>query len=385
MAFYCACGFIQINLQDTTGIELLLKTIADTLCDKNAEGFAWIVPESEEHCIIPLMKLCSGSLLNTPKEVVQNNDEEPEPAKGGGSGSLPNSGKEVVEIQNDLDNASNAGDSSNVFPWCQYPPSSISDVDEVPVSALLTNMDLEEAFAGLDLLNKLLPPPLGFLVSPEKMQCSGELVAHARLNHRKSGSKVESILIHTKKVHKLRYIHPHTQWVPDPNHKRLRNINDSPGKRMKQMQAPGYWEVIFHGETQPMQSDEESVSQFKKGLLDEVKRLRCGFVDIPLGDFEELHLHSYPNLMVPEALSVYFFQLEGEDLCVSKSLASALYAIGFEGAAEAIYHYGESQLRGGTVDAIRKVGQYTETQLPQWITRKVLKNPHTFDWKLLQE
>jgi hypothetical protein len=33
----------------------------------------------------------------------------------------------------------------------------------------------------------------------------------------------ESILIHTKKVHKLRYIHPpHTQWVPDPHHKRLR-------------------------------------------------------------------------------------------------------------------------------------------------------------------
>jgi hypothetical protein len=31
------------------------------------------------------------------------------------------------------------------------------------------------------------------------------------------------------------------------------------------------------------------------------------------------------------------------------------------------------------------MGQNTETQLPQWITRKVLKNPHMFDWKLLQE
>jgi hypothetical protein len=89
--------------------------------------------------------------------------------------------------------------------------------------------------------------------------------------------------------------------------------------------------------------------------------------------------------MVHEAPSVYFVLSEGEDCCVSKSLASALYAICFEGAAEAINHSGKSQLRGGTVDAIRKVGQYTETQLPQWITRKVLKNPHTFDWKLLQE
>jgi hypothetical protein len=47
----------------------------------------------------------------------------------------------------------------------------------------------EEAYAGLDLLNNLLPPPLGLLVSPEKMRCSGELVAYARLNHSKSGGK----------------------------------------------------------------------------------------------------------------------------------------------------------------------------------------------------
>ncbi len=105
----------------------------------------------------------------------------------------------------------------------------------------------------------------------------------------------ESILIRIEKVHKLRYIHPRTQWVPDPHHKRLRNINDSPGKRMKQIQAPGYWEVIFHGETQPMRTENKFVCQFKKGFLDEVKRLRCGFVDIPGGDFKESHLHNYPT------------------------------------------------------------------------------------------
>jgi hypothetical protein len=192
MALYRACGFLHINLQDTTGIELLPKTIADTLCEENAQGFAWIVPESEEHCIIPLMQLCSGSLLDTPKEVVQDNNEEPEPRKDGGSGSLPKSGNEVVDLQNDLDNASNAGGSSNVFLWSRYPPS-ISDVDEAAVSALsalLTNVDMEEAYAGLDLLNNLLPPPLvSLLISPEKMRCSGELVTHARLNHSKSGGK----------------------------------------------------------------------------------------------------------------------------------------------------------------------------------------------------
>jgi hypothetical protein len=65
MEFYQARGFCQINVQDTTGIELLPKTIAGSLMDKTTGGFAWILPESEDHCIIPLIKLSSGSLLNS--------------------------------------------------------------------------------------------------------------------------------------------------------------------------------------------------------------------------------------------------------------------------------------------------------------------------------
>jgi hypothetical protein len=135
------------------------------------------------------MQLCSGSLLNTPKEVVQDKENEGIYAdKDGGSGSLLISAKEVLEIQKDLDNASNGGGSINVFLWCQYPPS-ISDLDDAPVSELLINLDMEEVYAVLDLLSNLLPPPLGLLVSPEQMQCSGELVSHARLNHSKKGGK----------------------------------------------------------------------------------------------------------------------------------------------------------------------------------------------------
>jgi hypothetical protein len=193
----------------------------------------------------------------------------------------------------------------------------------------------------------------------------------------------ESILIQTKKVHKLRYVHPHTQWVPDTHHKRLRSNNVSSGKGMRPIQTPGHWEVIFHGETQPVSMGDDFVSQFKKGFLDEVKRLRCGFVDIPVGDFKESHLHEHPKLMVTGAPPVQFVQSEGEDLCVSKSLASALHALGFVKVSESINYYGEGQLRGGTVDALRKVGQYAETQLPHWITRKVLKRPQMFDWQQL--
>ncbi len=53
-------------------------------------------------------------------------------------------------------------------------------------------------------------------------------------------------------------------------------------------------------------------------------------MDIPVGNFKVSHLHKHQNLLVPaEALRVHYYdQSEGEYLCVSKSLASALNAIG---------------------------------------------------------
>jgi hypothetical protein len=48
---------------------------------------------------------------------------------------------------------------------------------------LLTNADLEEAFAGLDYLNNLLQPPFSDLVLPDQLQGSGEIGSEARLDH----------------------------------------------------------------------------------------------------------------------------------------------------------------------------------------------------------
>ncbi|KAI2501434.1 hypothetical protein MHU86_13024 [Fragilaria crotonensis] len=153
--FYQACGFRQINLQDTTGIEFLPKTIADTLMDETTGGFAWIVPESEEHCIIPLMKLSSGSLLNSAAnsaavEVVESNSdvisatrndgspravvESEEESKinivaksSGGSPSLVSSDVlEIVQSNNETVSARNDGSNTRkTFVWCQYPSSTI--------------------------------------------------------------------------------------------------------------------------------------------------------------------------------------------------------------------------------------------------------------------
>ena len=42
------------------------------------------------------------------------------------------------------------------------------------------------------------------------------------------------------------------------------------------------------------------------------------------------HVHQHPNLIVPWAPLIQFRQLDGQDLCAPKSLASALYALGFK-------------------------------------------------------
>ena len=77
-------------------------------------------------------------------------------------------------------------------------------------------------------------------------------------------------------------------------------------------------------------------------------------MDIPVGDFKGSHLQQHPNLQIQNAPKVHFVQSEdGDDLCVSKSLASALYALeDFKEEATRLNKYGERDLKGGTLDAI---------------------------------
>ncbi|KAI2509656.1 hypothetical protein MHU86_4776 [Fragilaria crotonensis] len=156
--FYQACGFRQINLQDTTGIEFLPKTIADTLMDETTE---------EESKINIVAKSSGGSpslVSSDVLEIVQSNNE-------------------TVSARNDGSNT------RKTFVWCQYPSSTIDLQDDVASGALLTNADLEEAFTGLDYLNNLLPPPFGDLVLPDQLRGFGEMGSQERLDHSKSGGK----------------------------------------------------------------------------------------------------------------------------------------------------------------------------------------------------
>ncbi len=103
---------------------------------------------------------------------------------------------------------------------------------------------------------------------------------------------------------------------------------------------------------------------FGDAFAHELKSSVRGFVDVPVGDFKPSHLHLHPHLEVPGAPPVQYTQKDGKDLCVSRSLASALYPLGFKKEAEEIDLFGEEILKGAVVDVLDCVMQHARTILP---------------------
>ena len=64
---------------------------------------------------------------------------------------------------------------------------------------------------------------------------------------------------------------------------------------------------------------------------------------------------------------------------MSKSLASALYPLGFEKEAEEIDFYGEEVLKGAVVDALDRVMQHARKILPNWVV--IERIPTCLDWQ----
>jgi hypothetical protein len=66
---------------------------------------------------------------------------------------------------------------------------------------------------------------------------------------------------------------------------------------------------------------------FGNVIIKELKMSPGGWVDVPVGDYWPSHLHKHPNLKVIGAPKVNFNHSDGNDLCVSKSFASALHIL----------------------------------------------------------
>ena len=118
---------------------------------------------------------------------------------------------------------------------------------------------------------------------------------------------------------------------------------------------------------------------FGNAFTDELKISRRGFVDVPVGDNKPSHLHLHPHLEFPGAPPVRYTQSNGKDLCVSKSLASALFPLGFTKEAEQIDCFGETILKGAVVEALDRVMKHARMILPRWIV--IEKVPRCFDWE----
>jgi hypothetical protein len=152
-------------------------------------------------------------------------------------------------------------------------------------------------------------------------------------------------------------------------------LMDNPPKKKTKVQASWLGKTV-KGETVPL--DEEFVrTAFGDMFTNEVMGLKRGFVDIPVGDYKPSRLADYPNLFSSDAYPMKFMQQEGKDLCVSKSLASALYAMGWHEVAIEVDAYGEEILNGAVVEAIERVGKFTRKLLPNWVTMRLL--PKNFD------
>ena len=51
--------------------------------------------------------------------------------------------------------------------------------------------------------------------------------------------------------------------------------------------------------------------------------MKCGLVDIPVGDFKVSHFQEHPKLHVHGLPIVHFVQSDGEELCVSNLMATS--------------------------------------------------------------
>ena len=152
-------------------------------------------------------------------------------------------------------------------------------------------------------------------------------------------------------------------------------------RKQKRITIDEHWIVRFwDGRSLKVSIDDTFVTDnFSVKFLEELRRTRKGFVDIPVGDSKPSFLHQCPNLNVAGAPTIKYVQGSNEDLCISYSLASAFHNLGFVEEAHQIAEFGRDNCLGGTVDGLHKVTQFAKKVLPNWI--EMHRKKLDFDYK----
>ena len=95
-------------------------------------------------------------------------------------------------------------------------------------------------------------------------------------------------------------------------------------------------------------------------FINEVMGLKRGFVDIPVGArLQAFTISRISEPFLKLSISNEIRATGREDLCMSRSLASALYAMGWHEAAIKVDGLGEEILNGAVVEAIDRVSKFT--------------------------
>ena len=145
--------------------------------------------------------------------------------------------------------------------------------------------------------------------------------------------------------------------------------------------VPGVWyaKLADSDVKECIVQEEFLVEKFGKVYVDEVKKMNRGFVDVPVGEHKPSSLQNYPHLRVSGAPILQYRQSAGQDLCVSKSFASALFALGFVKEAEIISDFGEDILPGKITNALMQIQKKAISVLPSWLQPR--KMPRKFVWQ----
>lgn len=167
------------------------------------------------------------------------------------------------------------------------------------------------------------------------------------------------------------------KMVPQtPTNFAARVMEDTPRKPIT---IPARWTgKTMDGKNVTLEEDFVRMS-FGDAFANELKKCNRGFVDIPVGDFKASHLDQHPNLKVIGGPIVNYVHSKGKDLCITKSLASAFFALGWHEESAKIDNFGEVILGGLVVQALDRVVKYTKTLFPRWVTISMI--PRRFDWQ----
>ena len=173
------------------------------------------------------------------------------------------------------------------------------------------------------------------------------------------------------------YVHPTVRCVPNIDCET--EVTGSSWSNKKFLPVSGYWKGRHANGSTIRVEEKELRSKFGDAYVDQVKNMRCGFMDIPVGEYKVSQLHKYPHLRVLGAPTLKYIQCGGKDLCASKSLASALYRLGFLQEAAIINDFGERHLEENLTETIKRLRLKVSTVLPSWIQPKVM--PLGFNWE----